>query len=64
MLDTTTRANARSLDSSLNNASADMKVLVKDAQSPAQVEVVRAAAHRDVLAVVDGLAGADVDAAH
>lgn len=32
MLDTT-RANARSLDSSLNNASADMKVLVKDAQS-------------------------------
>ncbi|WP_313704744.1 DUF883 family protein [Massilia sp.] len=33
MLDTTTRANARSLDSSLNNASADMKVLVKDAQS-------------------------------
>jgi len=33
MLDTTTRANARSLDSSFNNASADMKVLVKDAQS-------------------------------
>ena len=33
MLDTTTRGSARSIDSSLNNASADMKVLVKDAQA-------------------------------
>ena len=33
MLDTTTRSNARSIDSGLQNASADMKVLVKDAQA-------------------------------
>ena len=33
MLDTTTRGSARSIDSSLNNTSADMKVLVKDAQA-------------------------------
>ena len=33
MLDTTTRSNARSIDSSLQNASADMKLLVKDAQA-------------------------------
>jgi len=33
MLDTTTRGSARSLDSSVQNASADMKLLVKDAQA-------------------------------
>lgn len=33
MLDTTTRGSARSLDSGLQNASADMKLLVKDAQA-------------------------------
>ncbi|QNA88560.1 DUF883 domain-containing protein [Massilia sp. Dwa41.01b] len=33
MLDTTTRGTSRSIDSSLNNASADMKLLVKDAQA-------------------------------
>lgn len=33
MLDTTTRSSARSIDSSLQNASADMKLLVKDAQA-------------------------------
>lgn len=33
MLDTTTRGSARSFDSNLQNASADMKLLVKDAQA-------------------------------
>jgi ElaB/YqjD/DUF883 family membrane-anchored ribosome-binding protein len=33
MLDTTTRSSARSIDSGLQNASADMKLLVKDAQA-------------------------------
>ena len=33
MLDTTTRGSTPSIDSSLNTASADMKVLVKDAQA-------------------------------
>jgi ElaB/YqjD/DUF883 family membrane-anchored ribosome-binding protein len=33
MQDTTTRSTARSLDSSLQHASADMKLLVKDAQA-------------------------------
>ncbi|MDB5747641.1 MAG: hypothetical protein JWP72_2489 [Massilia sp.] len=33
MQDTTTRSSARSIDSSLQNASADMKLLVKDAQA-------------------------------
>ncbi|MFC4932242.1 ElaB/YgaM/YqjD family protein [Massilia sp. GCM10023247] len=33
MLDTTTRGSARSLDTGLQNASADMKLLVKDAQA-------------------------------
>ena len=33
MQDTTTRSSARALDSSLQNASADMKLLVKDAQA-------------------------------
>jgi ElaB/YqjD/DUF883 family membrane-anchored ribosome-binding protein len=33
MLDTTTRSNARSIDSGLQHASADMKLLVKDAQA-------------------------------
>ena len=33
MLDTTTRGSARSIDSGLQNAGADMKLLVKDAQA-------------------------------
>ncbi len=33
MLDTTTTRNTRSLDSNLQNAGADMKLLVKDAQA-------------------------------
>ena len=33
MLDTTNRSSARSLDSGLQNASADMRLLVKDAQA-------------------------------
>lgn len=33
MQDTTTRGSARSIDGSLQNASADMKLLVKDAQA-------------------------------
>ncbi|MET0981681.1 MAG: DUF883 family protein [Telluria sp.] len=33
MQDTTTRSSAHSIDSSLQNASADMKLLVKDAQA-------------------------------
>jgi ElaB/YqjD/DUF883 family membrane-anchored ribosome-binding protein len=33
MLDTTTHSSTRSIDSSLHNASADMKLLVKDAQA-------------------------------